>query len=94
MAEADERQLGRLQWSPVTAPLLGDESWAAGGLIQVGGGQAITHAFRLGNTVHTGLDVRRGDTADRGGCAGGRPGRAREGPQGLALQTKPLRLRL
>jgi hypothetical protein len=42
-----------LQWSPVTAPLLGDESWAAGGLIQVGGGQAITHAFRLGNTVHT-----------------------------------------
>ena len=41
-----------LEWSPVTAPLLGDESWAAGGLIQVGGGQAITHAFRLGNTVN------------------------------------------
>ncbi len=41
-----------LQWSPVTAPLLGDESWAAGGLIQVGGGQAITHTFRLGNTVN------------------------------------------
>ena len=37
----------------MTAPLLGDESWAAGGLIQVGGGQAITHAFRLGNTVNT-----------------------------------------
>jgi hypothetical protein len=42
-----------LQFSPVQAPRLGDESWAAGGLIQVGGGQAITHAFRLGNTVHT-----------------------------------------
>jgi hypothetical protein len=42
-----------LQFSKVDAPLLGDESWAAGGLIQVGGGQAITHAFRLGNTVHT-----------------------------------------
>jgi hypothetical protein len=41
-----------LQWSPVTAPILGDESWAAGGLIQVGGGQAITHSFRLGNTVN------------------------------------------
>jgi hypothetical protein len=41
-----------LQWSPVSAPPLGDESWAAGGLIQVGGGQAITHTFRLGNTVH------------------------------------------
>ncbi len=33
--------------------MLGDESWAAGGLIQVGGGQGITHAFRLGNTVQT-----------------------------------------
>ena len=42
-----------LQFSEVDAPLLGDESWSAGGLIQVGGGQAITHAFRLGNTVHT-----------------------------------------
>jgi hypothetical protein len=42
-----------LQFSPLTAPVLGDESWAAQGLIQVGGGQAITHAFRLGNTVHT-----------------------------------------
>jgi hypothetical protein len=41
-----------LQWSPVSAPLLGDESWAAGGLIQVGGGQAITHSFRLGNSVN------------------------------------------
>jgi hypothetical protein len=41
-----------LQWNPVTAPLLGDDSWSAGGLIQVGGGQAITHAFRLGNTVN------------------------------------------
>ena len=42
-----------LQFSELTAPVLGDESWAAQGLIQVGGGQAITHAFRLGNTVHT-----------------------------------------
>lgn len=42
-----------LQFGPLAAPLLGDESWAASGLIQVGGGQAITHAFRLGNTVHT-----------------------------------------
>jgi hypothetical protein len=42
-----------LQFAPLTAPVLGDESWAAGGLIQIGGGQAITHAFRLGNTVHT-----------------------------------------
>jgi hypothetical protein len=43
----------RLQFGPLAAPLMGDESWAAQGLIQVGGGQAITHAFRLGNTVHT-----------------------------------------
>jgi hypothetical protein len=43
----------QLQFAEVEAPVLGDESWAAGGLIQVGGGQAITHAFRLGNTVQT-----------------------------------------
>jgi hypothetical protein len=42
-----------LQFSPLNAPTLGDESWAGQGLIQIGGGQAITHAFRLGNTVHT-----------------------------------------
>ena len=42
-----------LQFSTLTAPPLGDGSWAAQGLIQVGGGQAITHAFQLGNTVHT-----------------------------------------
>jgi hypothetical protein len=42
-----------LQFTEVTAPPLGDSSWAAQGLIQVGGGQAITHAFQLGNTVHT-----------------------------------------
>ena len=83
-----------LQFSPLTAPVLGDESWAAQGLIQVGGGQAITHAFQARQHRAHGVDVRRGDTADRGGCAGGRPGRAREGAQGLALQTKPLRLRL
>jgi hypothetical protein len=41
------------QFSELTAPVLGDESWAGRGLIQVAGGQAITHAFRLGNTVHT-----------------------------------------
>ena len=43
----------QLQFAEVDAPVLGDDSWAAGGLIQVGGGQAITHAFQLGNTVHT-----------------------------------------
>jgi hypothetical protein len=42
-----------LQFSELAAPPLGDGSWAAQGLIQVGGGQAITHAFQLGNTVHT-----------------------------------------
>ena len=42
-----------LQFTELTAPPLGDGSWAAQGLIQVGGGQAITHAFQLGNTVHT-----------------------------------------
>jgi hypothetical protein len=41
------------QFATVDAPVLGDESWAAGGLIEIGGGQAITHAFRLGNTVQT-----------------------------------------
>ena len=44
---------GSLQFTELTAPPLGDASWAAQGLIQVGGGQAITHAFQLGNTVHT-----------------------------------------
>ncbi len=43
----------QLQFAEVDSPMLGDESWAAGGLIQVGGGQAITHAFRLGNTVQS-----------------------------------------
>jgi hypothetical protein len=43
----------QLQFAEVDSPVLGDESWAAGGLIQVGGGQGLTHAFRLGNTVHT-----------------------------------------
>jgi hypothetical protein len=43
----------QLQFAEVESPVLGDESWAAGGLIQVGGGQGITHAFRLGNTVQT-----------------------------------------
>ena len=42
-----------LQFSSLSAPPLGDASWAAQGLIQVGGGQAITHAFQLGNTIHT-----------------------------------------
>jgi hypothetical protein len=43
----------QLQFAEVDSPVLGEESWAAGGLIQVGGGQGLTHAFRLGNTVHT-----------------------------------------
>jgi hypothetical protein len=43
----------QLRFAEVEAPVLGDESWAAGGLIEVGGGQAITHVFRLGNTVQT-----------------------------------------
>jgi pyruvate/2-oxoglutarate dehydrogenase complex dihydrolipoamide acyltransferase (E2) component len=42
-----------LEFSPVDAPALGEESWAARGLIQVAGGQAITHSFRLGNAVFT-----------------------------------------
>ena len=42
-----------LQWAPIEAPQLGDESWAARGLIQIGGGEAVTHTFRLGNTVFT-----------------------------------------
>jgi hypothetical protein len=49
-----------LQFSELDAPLLGEESWAARGLIQFGGGQAITHAFRLGNAVFTVLTY--GDT--------------------------------
>jgi hypothetical protein len=46
-----EDDAAQLRFATVDAPVLGDESWAAGGLIEVGGGQAITHAFRLGNTV-------------------------------------------
>ena len=42
-----------LQFTDLEGPELGDESWVASGLIQVGGGQAITYAFRYGNTVHT-----------------------------------------
>ncbi len=42
-----------LQFTDLKGPPLGDESWVASGLIQVGGGQAITYAFRYGNTVHT-----------------------------------------
>lgn len=49
-----------LQFSELDAPLLGEESWAARGLIQIGGGRAITHAFRLGNAVFT--IVMYGDT--------------------------------
>jgi hypothetical protein len=51
--EKTREDASSLEFSPLTAPVLGDESWAAHGLIQVGGGQAITHAFRFGNTVHT-----------------------------------------
>jgi hypothetical protein len=42
-----------LQFNDLEGPQLGDESWVASGLIEVGGGQAITYAFRYGNTVHT-----------------------------------------
>jgi hypothetical protein len=42
-----------LQFNDLQGPQLGDESWVASGLIQIGGGQAITYAFRYGNTVHT-----------------------------------------
>ena len=43
----------KLDFSTIEAPPLGEDSWAASGLIQVGGGQAITHAFLLGNAVFT-----------------------------------------
>ena len=42
-----------LQFTDLEGPTIGDDSWVASGLIQVGGGQAITYAFRYGNTVHT-----------------------------------------
>lgn len=42
-----------LEFSSIAAPVLGEESWSAQGLIQIGGGQAITHNFRLGNAVFT-----------------------------------------
>ena len=42
-----------LQFTDLEGPDLGDESWVASGLIEVGGGQAITYAFRYGNTVQT-----------------------------------------
>jgi hypothetical protein len=38
-------------FSPIAAPPLGDESWAAGGVVQVADTGIITHAFRLGNAV-------------------------------------------
>lgn len=41
------------QFSPLDAPLLGDESWAARGIFQAAVGQGITHSFRLGNAVFT-----------------------------------------
>lgn len=41
------------EFTDVEAPKLGDDSWAAGGLIQVAGGQSITYTFQYGNTVHT-----------------------------------------
>lgn len=42
-----------LRFETVDAPLLGEESFAAQGLIQIGGGRAINHTFRLGNAVFT-----------------------------------------
>jgi hypothetical protein len=46
-----ERDAVNLQFTAIPAPKLGDESWAAQGFIQVGGGVVVTHAFRLGNAV-------------------------------------------
>ena len=40
-----------LDFDEIAALELGDESWAAHGLLQIGGGEVITHAFRLGNAV-------------------------------------------
>lgn len=39
------------EFDEITARRLGEESWAAHGLLQVGGGEVITYAFRLGNAV-------------------------------------------
>lgn len=41
------------QFDEIAARELGDESWAAHGLLQVAGGEVITHGFRLGNAVFT-----------------------------------------
>jgi hypothetical protein len=41
-----------MQFVALDAPKLGDESWAARGIIAYGaGGQVISHSFRLGNAV-------------------------------------------
>jgi hypothetical protein len=40
-----------LEFDEIAARRLGEESWAARGLIQIGGGEVITYAFRLGNGV-------------------------------------------
>jgi hypothetical protein len=39
------------QFAPIGAPPLGDESFAVQGLLQAAEGEALTHAFRLGNAV-------------------------------------------
>jgi hypothetical protein len=48
-----EQDAGPLGFSPVDAPQLGEESWAARGIFQAAVGQGITHSFRLGNAVFT-----------------------------------------
>lgn len=76
--ERTRRDSVDLEFDALPAPPLGEESWAARGLIQIGGGQAITHAFRLGNAVFT--VVMYGDTTPpnvAGALAGARAALAR-----------------
>lgn len=51
--EKTESDAAALEFAAIEAPTLGEDSWAASGLIQFGGGQSITHAFLLGNAVFT-----------------------------------------
>ncbi len=39
------------EFDEIAARRLGEESWAARGLLRVGGGEVITYSFRLGNAV-------------------------------------------
>jgi hypothetical protein len=40
-----------LQLQEITAPTLGDESWAVHGVAEAGAAEIISHAFRVGNLV-------------------------------------------